>query len=388
MNAKVSVVRRKDRRYLTLRWTDVRGRVREKSSGTTRRREAERKAAELERDLERGESSELTWLAFRRRYDREHLAGCDPDTRKLWDVACGHIDRLLNPVQLRELDNATVSRFAATLREDVANDSTRAAYLRALRAALNWAYRQRMLRVPPSVPMPRVVRDRRMKGRPITLEEFERMVDAIPSVVKSEDTQASWETLLWGLWYSGLRLSEALSLRWDGGGLSVTDIEARHPMLLISGEDEKGRTDRVLPMTPDFVEFLRGLEGPRRGLILAPRGVRAPRLTNMQNVSAVITKLGKQAGVVVDNRTGKKKFASAHDLRRSFGSRWSARLMPAVLMKLMRHRDISTTMRFYADSDAEQMAKVVWEASGAGKSDSFGDSGAEIELAPKDLNLD
>ena len=37
--------------------------------------------------------------------------------------------------------------------------------------------------------------------------------------------------------------------------------------------------------------------------------------------------------------------ASAHDLRRSFGFRWSCRVMPTVLGKLMRHESIETTMR-------------------------------------------
>ena len=40
-----------------------------------------------------------------------------------------------------------------------------------------------------------------------------------------------------------------------------------------------------------------------------------------------------------------KKTASAHDLRRAFGERWAARLMPAQLMELMRHETIETTRK-------------------------------------------
>lgn len=40
------------------------------------------------------------------------------------------------------------------------------------------------------------------------------------------------------------------------------------------------------------------------------------------------------------------EFASAHDLRRSFGFRWSRRVMPTILRELMRHESIDTTMRF------------------------------------------
>jgi hypothetical protein len=36
--------------------------------------------------------------------------------------------------------------------------------------------------------------------------------------------------------------------------------------------------------------------------------------------------------------------------------------MPAVLQQLMRHKDISRTMRFYVGKNAEATADAVWEA--------------------------
>jgi integrase len=80
----------------------------------------------------------------------------------------------------------------------------------------------------------------------------------------------------------------------------------------------------------------------------------------MQWVSAIVSKIGKRAGVVVNPDTGKT--ASAYDLRRAFGQRWSARVMPAVLQQLMRHEDINTTLKFYVGSDAEATADVLWAA--------------------------
>ena len=35
--------------------------------------------------------------------------------------------------------------------------------------------------------------------------------------------------------------------------------------------------------------------------------------------------------------------------------------MPAVLMAMMRHKDISTTMKFYVGQDAESMAETIWK---------------------------
>jgi hypothetical protein len=56
------------------------------------------------------------------------------------------------------------------------------------------------------------------------------------------------------------------------------------------------------------------------------------------------------------------KYASAHDLRRAFGERWAARLMPAQLKELMRHESIETTLRFYVGTDAQRTAEAAWAA--------------------------
>ena len=62
------------------------------------------------------------------------------------------------------------------------------------------------------------------------------------------------------------------------------------------------------------------------------------------------------------NQAGKVKYASAHDLRRSFGERWAVRVMPHVLMVLMRHESIETTMRYYVGRNAQTTAAILWEA--------------------------
>ena len=80
----------------------------------------------------------------------------------------------------------------------------------------------------------------------------------------------------------------------------------------------------------------------------------------IDTVSRAIVEIGRVAGVVVGDETGKT--ASAHDLRRSFGDRWSRRVMPAELKSLMRHESIETKIRYYATSDAEKMGPGLWAA--------------------------
>jgi integrase len=77
-------------------------------------------------------------------------------------------------------------------------------------------------------------------------------------------------------------------------------------------------------------------------------------------VSKAVSKIGAKANV----RVGETKTASAHDLRRAFGERWSAKLMPAQLMELMRHESIETTLTYYVGRNAERTAAALWESAG------------------------
>lgn len=54
-----------------------------------------------------------------------------------------------------------------------------------------------------------------------------------------------------------------------------------------------------------------------------------------------VTASGREARVVVNPAS--KKFASAHDFRRAFGTRWAERVMPAQLQRLMRRRSFPAT---------------------------------------------
>ena len=75
-----------------------------------------------------------------------------------------------------------------------------------------------------------------------------------------------------------------------------------------------------------------------------------------------MSEIGRKAGVVVNKADG--RFAGAHDLRRSFGTRWAPRVKPITLMRLMRHESVQTTMKFYVELDADDVAEELWKAYG------------------------
>jgi integrase len=43
-------------------------------------------------------------------------------------------------------------------------------------------------------------------------------------------------------------------------------------------------------------------------------------------------------------------------------TRWARKVMPTVLQKLMRHDSIETTLRYYVDLDADEMAEELGKA--------------------------
>jgi integrase len=130
------------------------------------------------------------------------------------------------------------------------------------------------LTVVPQFTMPKRLKGSKlMRGRPITAEEFERMLKATPKVVDNA-AAASWQFYLRALWASGLRLSESLTLRWDDApDAIVVDLSGRRPMLRIPAESHKAHRDTMLPMTPDFATLLESVpQRERRGRVIQVAG--------------------------------------------------------------------------------------------------------------------
>ena len=86
---------------------------------------------------------------------------------------------------------------------------------------------------------------------------------------------------------------------------------------------------------------------------------RRPRCSPTQTPSA--RKVDAKTGATVPTY----QYATAHDLRRAFGTRWSKRVMPATLQKLMRHASIETTMRYYVEHNADDVSADLWAWAGS-----------------------
>ena len=382
----VILVKRPDSNKYYARWIDpVSLRERRKSTKTNIKRDAERFALRLEKELNEGtyfEQTNTDWSDFRQRYETEVVTALAERTAGKIGTVFNHVERIANPKQVINLDANAISKIVKQLRNEGQEEITIKNNMGHLKAALNWAEEMSLISRAPKVPkFKRARAEKAMRGRPLCLEEFERMLDAVPKVIRIKgESKAckqrraevidSWKFYLHGLWYSGLRLSESLDLYWDREDKLSLDFSRKHPMMRIRAESEKGNKDRLLPIVPEFARFLESVpEDERTGPVFDPLAERKhlDRMTSTA-ISKKVAEIGELANVVVgdkgniDKETGERKprYASAHDLRRSFGERWSQKVMPQALMQLMRHESMETTLKYYVGRNADKVADAIW----------------------------
>lgn len=359
----VIVIRRKGRKFLYLRYEcPVTGERIEKSSGETTEKAARKSAGEWQAELLAGggKSSSAKWQDFRMRYEDGKAFGLRATTGDKISSMFNVVENMMKPDNVRRITPQWLTKLQRRLLDAGREPATVESICRHLKAALNWAREQGIIQQVPRFPKLNKVRTvKQMKGRPITAEEFERMLLTVDKTLKPRQ-QASFKFLLNGLWLSGLRLGEALSLTWDqwADGIRV-DMSGKYVKLLIPLEAEKGGQDRTYPVTPDFSTFLRSVPpGERVGLVFNPmmhRGV----CHRIDTVSKAIVGIGEAAQIKVDEKNKQAVFASAHDLRRAFGFRWSRKVNAMVLKELMRHASVTTTEKFYVGIQADETAAML-----------------------------
>jgi integrase len=357
----------------------ARRRVR-KSSGTYDLKEAEEQARELEAKLRTGTlavpNGSTPWGAFRDRYDLEEIrvhfrprAGDTANSRL--DV----FEKIMQPATLGEACNAKTlmsfrNRYAAGEGSRFGSRSPHSvvSMMATIFAAFRWAHRLALIDAVPAIPRYRPPSKKRFsKGRPISQEEFQRMIEATIGVIKM-GTDDEWQTLLRGLWESGLRLGELLGMSWDDAkSIRPHFPESGLPTIVIPGAAQKNREDDEIPMLPGFAAILAAITS-RSGPIFLPSLPKRPRL---DYVSKIVSAIGKASGVTVADGTGEQsesgsrtkdyqppKFASAHDLRRSLADRLErAGLHPAIIGRIMRHKSYETTKQYYATGNVQRDAE-------------------------------
>ena len=115
-----------------------------------------------------------------------------------------------------------------------------------------------------------------MKGRPITEVEFQRMRDAVSTVVGT-DSADSCLFALDVLWESGFRVGDLMDFSWDNPRhihpVWPTQTD-RLPTIAIPSSQKNGRVQEI-PMLPGLEELLRKVpEHQRTGWVVNPRAMK------------------------------------------------------------------------------------------------------------------
>lgn len=128
--------------------------------------------------------SRMRWDEFRDLHYEQHLCDLAPRSVDAYVTALNALERVCRPERISDVTTARVSHFKTELRRAGRKPSTVATYLRHLSAACRWAHKQGLLPVVPDCKPPKGSGAATgMKGRPITGEEFDRMLAAVPKVV-------------------------------------------------------------------------------------------------------------------------------------------------------------------------------------------------------------
>jgi integrase len=343
----------------------------DRQSGKRGRDEAQRVAERLQQELNANSgrtSGKVRWDAFRLRYVAEHA--CEPNVRASTVAQIASImdrfERELNPQFLRDITGATLSKYAKRLRDTELAEATIKKHLAHLVAAFHWAKSVGLMReIPVRPPTPNARRSlgEKPKGRPVALEEFERWAKAVHGVKQCREDESrvrEIQRIMHGLLFSGLRMEELMALSWETDADIVAVFNDGDVPIISwnSPEAQKNNTVADIPMTEEFADMLAEVPAPkRRGFVFDATGQQG-RLTGPA-VGRFIAEAGRLAGIKVgwNQRTKTPKYASAHDLRRSFAEFYKNRVSMNELRILMRHKSIATTNRYYLSTEAQALGR-------------------------------
>jgi integrase len=334
-------------------WTDpMTGRRATKVVKAGNRRDAERAADSIGRNLDRGVSpKKITWGEFRDRLDEEYMPSRAKKTREAYSVALNQFENSIGEPPLAAINASVMSKFAASLTARNLTGSTVANYLRHVRSALRWAERMGMIAAAPRVEIPRFVKG--PKGRALTGDEVAQFLRAARRLERERGIKGL-ARLMRGLLHSGMRIGEACALSWTADPVRLDLESGRRPMVVWSGGGQKSRKSESWVVPPDFFRVVRSVPKSQRVGLVFPVVIAGKRI-GLDRIGKLISTAGRMSGV--ETPAG---WVGAHDLRRTFGTEWSTRVRPVELKQMMRHRDLSTTMTYYVSDSITDIGDSIW----------------------------
>lgn len=319
---------------------------------------ADQRAAQLRDQLTLGQYDDRVmegWKDFRKRLEEKMAADKRrAESLRVMSDALNHVERLLKPQSINEIDARAIERFKARRQRErgkAVGSKLSSASLnkelrllkRALRLAERWGYLDRA----PHIEFAAVETE---LPRVMTPQHFAAIYAACESATMPEKLGCNpadwWRALLYLGYTSGWRISEMLSLR-----RADVDMETGQVKLLAS--NTKNRKPYQGCLLPDAIGHLRKLPGWGDLVLDWPH--------DTTSLYREFRRIQKAAGISLTcsmNHVHDSgcRFYSFHDLRRAFATLNVSRLSPVELQKLMRHANFSTTLGYINMAGAMQEA--------------------------------
>ncbi len=378
--------RRRGSPYWQILYRDAEGRKRRESTKTGDIVIARAILAERVKEAAQGRVGHRDEYAATRRADVDDLieAFCEARLgRGITQKRVSDLARFLRSVcsrasvrRLDDVDVARVERVLATIRRE-RSVCTRDHHAAALRTFGLWLVRSDRWPTDPFAAIEthtRTEADRKFDRRALRLEELELLAAAAPqravqrwvathppgsdddeakraSTIEELERRGRERGLLYlFLAYTGMRRTACQRLRWRD-----VVLDGEHPRVVIRAETQKGRRDHFVPLAPWLVSALperrreRALWGrhPNGGPLSGPVRDSDPLFHVPDKLAELLRHDAEFAGLGDRDPTWDR--LDAHALRKSCATLLvEAGMPPAIAQKVLGHKRITTTMKYYA----------------------------------------
>jgi integrase len=301
------------------------------------------------------------WKEFRKDYEAKILPRLAVRTRDSIKAALNHFERLCSPAKVAAIKTATIDSYVAERSKEKGRkpkSKVSAASinhdLRHIKAALRVAHEWGLL---PIVPKFRKVREPELIGAVITPEHFDAIYAKCDTAQMPQGLACTakewWEALLVFAITTGWRIDEILSLR-------RSDLDLESGAIVTRAADNKGKRDES-----DHL--------PAAALALVKRIVGFPQLVftwphDHRTLWVEFHRIQKAAGIKLTCQrasehecTDSCKYYGFHALRRGYATLNAERMDAFTLQRKMRHKSITTTLRYVGLADRmKKAAEVVY----------------------------
>ncbi len=298
-----------------------------------------------------------------------HLDGLRTKSADRYRTALNTFTRWASDPVLEQISPQTMAAAVAAYAKDHKPAGT-AAYSRHLKAFFRWCVRSRLLSSAPHVPAPKVDES---TPKPAVLDSELVKILATVEKIRPDDSEG-WTRAILLCRHAGLRIGEAVALRWESGPVAVCRVSGGWRFQFQGSGQKSGKIDTI-PATPAMAGHLDAwrtagcVPGERVGETLTARA---------DNASTIVGEIFEEAGVD----------GGAHGLRRAFCTEWASRVSASDLRVLARHSNIATTLKFYVSRSADELASRLEafqpvETQTTGKGEFLGESQKRPAIARK-----